>query len=61
MTKDRTLAVPLLIGLLKYWPFANSLKEMLFLTEMQEVLEVCEVDKIEKLVPKVIKKLIFYI
>ena len=47
LTKDRTLAIPLLEGLLKYWPFANCVKETLFLTELQEVLEVCEVDKLE--------------
>ena len=34
LTKDRSLAVPLLEGLLKYWPFANSVKETLFLTEL---------------------------
>lgn len=34
LTKDRTLAVPLLEGLLKYWPFANCVKETLFLTEL---------------------------
>ena len=47
LTKDRDLAIPLLQGLLKYWPFANAVKEALFLTELQEVLEVCEVTKIE--------------
>ena len=34
LTKDRTLAIPLLEGLLKYWPFANCVKETLFLTEL---------------------------
>lgn len=46
LTKDRTLAITLLNGLLTYWPFANCTKETLFLTELQEVLEVCEVDKV---------------
>ena len=58
LTKDRTLAVPLLDGLLKYWPFANCVKETLFLTELQEVLEVCEVDKIEKLIPRLFKRIV---
>ena len=58
LTKDRTLALPLLEGLLKYWPFANSVKETLFLTELQEVLEVCEVDKIEGLVIKLFKRIV---
>lgn len=58
LTKDRTLALPLLEGLLKYWPFANSVKETLFLTELQEVLEVCEVDKIDSLVIKLFKRIV---
>ena len=58
LTKDRTLALPLLEGLLKYWPFANCVKETLFLTELQEVLEVCEVDKIEGLVNKLFKRIV---
>ena len=58
LTKDRTLALPLLEGLLRYWPFANSTKETLFLTELQEVLEVCEVDKIDQLVIKLFKRIV---
>ena len=38
LTKDRALAIALLEGLLKYWPFANCVKETLYLTELQEVL-----------------------
>ena len=58
LTKDRTLAIPLLDGLLKFWPFANCIKETLFLTELQEVLEVCEVDKVEHLIPKLFKRIV---
>jgi len=58
LTKDRTLAIPLLEGLLKYWPFANCIKETLFLTELQEVLEVCEVDKVEPLISKLFKRIV---
>ena len=58
LTKDRTLAIPLLEGLLKYWPFANCIKETLFLTELQEVLEVCEVDKVDNLIPKLFKRIV---
>ena len=57
LTKDRGLAVPLLEGLLKYWPFANSVKETLFLTELQEVLEVCEVHRIDHLVMRLFKRI----
>ena len=58
LTKDRTLAIPLLEGLLKYWPFANCVKETLFLTELQEVLEVCEVEKVEPLIPKLFRRIV---
>lgn len=58
LTKDRTLAIPLLEGLLKYWPFANAVKETLFLTELSEVLEVCEVEKVEPLIPKLFKRIV---
>lgn len=58
LTKDRTLAIPLLDGLLKYWPFANSHKEILFMTELQEVLECVEPEKIERLIPKLFKRII---
>jgi serine/threonine-protein phosphatase 2A regulatory subunit B' len=44
LTKDRSLAISLLDGLLRYWPYANCIKETLFLAELQEVLEVCEND-----------------
>ena len=58
LTKDRTLAIPLLERLLKYWPFANSVKETLFLTELQEVLEVCEVDKVDHLINKLFRRIV---
>jgi serine/threonine-protein phosphatase 2A regulatory subunit B' len=58
LTKDRSLAIPLLEGLLKYWPFANCVKETLFLTELQEVLEVCEVEKVEPLIAKLFKRIV---
>ena len=42
LLKDRTLAVPLLDGLLKYWPFAHAAKESLFLSEVNEVMGILE-------------------
>ena len=58
LTKDRNLAIPLLEGLLKYWPFANAVKETLFLTELSEVLEVCDVQKVQPLIPKLFKRIV---
>jgi serine/threonine-protein phosphatase 2A regulatory subunit B' len=58
LTKDRNLAIPLLEGLLLYWPFANCVKETLFLTELQEVLEVAEVEKLEPIVPRLFRRIV---
>jgi serine/threonine-protein phosphatase 2A regulatory subunit B' len=58
LTKDRNLAIPLLEGLLKYWPFANAVKETLFLTELSEVLEVCDVEKVKPLIPALFKRIV---
>jgi serine/threonine-protein phosphatase 2A regulatory subunit B' len=58
LTKDRNLAIPLLEGLLKFWPFANCVKETLFLTELQEVLEVCEVEKVDHLIPRLFRRIV---
>jgi len=37
--KDSTLAPVIIRGLLKYWPVTNSHKEVLFLGELEEILE----------------------
>ena len=58
LTKDSSLAVPLLEGILKYWPFANFVKETLFLQELPEVLEFCEADKLKPLVTKLFKRIV---
>lgn len=58
LSKDHSLAIPLVEGLLKYWPFANSPKETLFLSELQEVLEVCELSKLEPWIVKLFKRLV---
>ena len=52
LTKDSTLAIPLLEGILKYWPFANYVKETLFLQELPEVFEFCDAERIQPLVVK---------
>jgi hypothetical protein len=37
LSKDPSLATMLVEGLLRYWPFANSTKEVQFLNELLEV------------------------
>jgi len=58
LSKDHSLAIHLVEGLLRYWPFGNSPKEILFLAELQEVLEICENAKLEALIPKLFKRLV---
>jgi serine/threonine-protein phosphatase 2A regulatory subunit B' len=52
------LAINLAEGVLKYWPFANSAKEVLFLLELLEVLEVCDIEKIGFLTHNLFKRVI---
>jgi serine/threonine-protein phosphatase 2A regulatory subunit B' len=40
--KDPTLARPVINGLLKYWPKTCSYKEVMFLNEVEEILEMIE-------------------
>jgi len=56
-TKDRSLAPLLMEGLLKYWPFAATDKEILFLLELQELIEVADPPSISHLIPKLFKRL----
>ncbi|TYH12514.1 hypothetical protein ES288_A06G073300v1 [Gossypium darwinii] len=39
--KDQKLADSVIKGLLKYWPVTNSQKELMFISELEEVLEYC--------------------
>lgn len=41
--KDPKLAEPVLRALLKFWPVTNSQKEVLFLGELEEILELTQV------------------
>lgn len=58
LSKDPTLAIFLVDGLLKYWPFGNSIKEVMYLTELVEVLEVCDITKLEPLINRLFKRLL---
>ncbi len=40
--KDPKLAEPVLRALLKFWPLTNSQKEVLFIGELEEVLELTQ-------------------
>jgi len=47
--KDSSLSVPVLSGLLKYWPVTNSSKEVLFLNELEELLELTQPEEFKML------------
>lgn len=58
LAKDSSLALLLLDGILKYWPFANSNKEIIFLQELPEVLEFCDLSRVNSHIPKLFKRVI---
>ena len=53
MEKEPTLADPVLRALLRFWPLTNSQKEVLFLGELEEILEITQVtDLINDAMPR---------
>merc|ERR1712142_1174985 len=42
LEKDPSLTEPVILGLLKYWPKVHSPKEVMFLNELEEILDVIE-------------------
>jgi len=58
LSKDPSLAIDLVQGLLRYWPFGNSTKETMFLSELSEVLEVCDMAKLEPTIENLFERLI---
>ena len=48
--KDPKLADPVLRGLLRYWPRINSQKEVLFLGELEEVLELTQAPEFQAVI-----------
>ena len=37
--KDKSLGINLIVGLLKFWPITNPAKEVVFISEIEEILE----------------------
>lgn len=46
--KDSKLADTVIKGLLKYWPVTNSSKEVMFLSELEEVLEATQIAEFQR-------------
>jgi len=55
--KDPTLSVSVLQGLLKYWPITNSAKEMLFLNELEELLELTQQEEFKQILGPLFRQL----
>ena len=49
LEKDAALAEEVVLGLLKFWPKVNSPKEVMFLSEMEEVLDVIDPGEFQKI------------
>ncbi|XP_057968702.1 serine/threonine protein phosphatase 2A 57 kDa regulatory subunit B' kappa isoform-like [Malania oleifera] len=47
--KEPKLATTVVKGLLKYWPITNSQKELMFLSELEEILEMTNMMEFEKI------------
>jgi len=50
LEKDPALTEPVVTGLLKYWPKTHSTKEVMFLNELEEILDVIEHNEFAKLI-----------
>lgn len=57
MEKDCKLAEPVLKALLRFWPVTNSQKEVLFLGELEEILELTQVLEFQKVMVPLFKQL----
>lgn len=49
LEKDTTLTEPVIRGLLKFWPKTCSQKEVMFLGEIEEILDVIEPTQFKKI------------
>lgn len=39
LEKDKTLGVDLIVGLLKYWPITCPAKEVVYINELEEIMD----------------------
>ncbi|XP_065661897.1 serine/threonine-protein phosphatase 2A 56 kDa regulatory subunit epsilon isoform isoform X3 [Hydra vulgaris] len=57
LEKDSTLTEPVIMGLLKYWPKTCSQKEVMFLGEIEEILDAIEASQFQKVMEPLFKKI----
>merc|ERR1712232_1235074 len=59
--KDNSLAEPVILALLRLWPVMNSPKQVLFLHEVEELLEFLPPQRFPVIIPALFKRLSFCI
>ncbi|KAI9125888.1 hypothetical protein K1719_003306 [Acacia pycnantha] len=57
--KDQKLASPVIKGLLKYWPITNSQKELMFLSELEEILEMTSMPEFQKIMVPLFRRICY--
>ncbi|KAL5009118.1 hypothetical protein ScPMuIL_014699 [Solemya velum] len=57
LEKDPSLTEPVIMGLLKFWPKVHSPKEVMFLNELEEILDVIEPAEFTKIMCPLFKQL----
>ncbi|KAE9602257.1 putative protein phosphatase 2A, regulatory B subunit, B56 [Lupinus albus] len=55
--KDQRLASPVIKGLLKYWPLTNSQKELMFISELEEILEMTSMAEFQKIMVPLFRRI----
>ena len=48
LEKDKSLGIDLVNGLLKYWPITCPAKEVVYINEIEEILEIVGIDAEKK-------------
>jgi serine/threonine-protein phosphatase 2A regulatory subunit B' len=56
--KDPRVAEPIILGLLRFWPVTSTTKEVLFLNELEEILELTQPLEFARLEPQLFKRII---
>lgn len=57
LEKDASLTQPVMKSLLKFWPKTHSPKEVMFLTEVEEILDVIEPNEFQKIMDPLFKQI----
>lgn len=57
LEKDAALTEDVMMGLLRYWPKVNSPKEVMFLNEVEEILDVMEATEFQKVMEPLFQQL----